>query len=204
MEDNPVQRPWNPLTPEEVMGLFVGASFQWWIAGGYAIELAVGYPFREHEDIDILVLRRDLSEVRAFLGHWDCWVADPPGTLRPWQVGEHLPITAHDIWCRKSHDDDWRFQLMADESSGERWQSRRDSRISLPINQVGIQTSSGIPYLLPEIQLFYKAKSSRSKDLLDLRTALPKLSSPARTWLTLSLTTTYGWGHDSWLQELGG
>ena len=39
-------------------GLF--ADVPWWcVAGGHAVELAVGRPLRPHSDIDVLLLRRD-------------------------------------------------------------------------------------------------------------------------------------------------
>jgi hypothetical protein len=39
--------------------MFSGLESRWWVAGGFAIELAVGHPFRSHGDIDVLLLRRD-------------------------------------------------------------------------------------------------------------------------------------------------
>ncbi|MFF9097395.1 nucleotidyltransferase domain-containing protein [Streptomyces sp. NPDC014802] len=32
--------------------MFAGADFPWWIAGGYAIELAVGRELRPHGDLE--------------------------------------------------------------------------------------------------------------------------------------------------------
>ncbi|WP_232836957.1 nucleotidyltransferase domain-containing protein [Lentzea terrae] len=58
--------PWDPLRPAEVAGLFTGV--QWWVAGGYAIELAVGRPLRPHSDIDVLLLRRDQLAVQRVGG----------------------------------------------------------------------------------------------------------------------------------------
>ncbi|MET9343391.1 hypothetical protein [Nonomuraea sp. NPDC003804] len=78
---------WEPAPLEEVVALFGASTVPWWVSGGYAIELAVGRPFREHGDVDVSVLRRDHLAVRRLLAGWDCHVADPPGTLRPWPVG---------------------------------------------------------------------------------------------------------------------
>lgn len=74
----------------EVRALFSALRAPWWIAGGHAIELAVGHRFREHGDIDVLLLRRDQLAVQQALSAWELWAADPPGTLRPWQPGEFL------------------------------------------------------------------------------------------------------------------
>ena len=72
----------------------------WWVAGGYAIELAAGQSIRGHGDIDVMMLRRDQLHVQQALRDWEWWAADPPGTLRPWIPREHLRAGVHDIWCR--------------------------------------------------------------------------------------------------------
>ncbi|MEU6773922.1 hypothetical protein [Streptomyces sp. NPDC046759] len=41
---------WVPEHPEEVAAVFAKADFPWWIAGGYAIELAVGRELRPHDE----------------------------------------------------------------------------------------------------------------------------------------------------------
>lgn len=88
--------PWEPAALSEVAALFSTARIPWWIAGGHAIELAVGHRFREHDDIDVLLLRRDQPAVQEVLSTWEWWAADPPGTLRPWQAGAALPVLNDD------------------------------------------------------------------------------------------------------------
>lgn len=178
-----LDHPWDPLTPAEVAELFADIGVPWWIAGGYAIELAVGRPVRDHSDVDVLLLRRDQRAVHRALAGWECWAADPPGSLRPWLPGEFLPFGVHDIWCRPSTDDPWRLQLMFDESEGDEWISRRDPIVRLPIAALGRVSADGIPYLAPEIQLFYKSWAPRPKDLVDFDAALPLLSAAQRAWL---------------------
>ena len=115
------EKPWSPLTVSDVADLFSTASFPWWIAGGYAIELAVGEPIRRHSDIDVSVLREDHLQARDLLSNWDCWVADPPGALRYWPLGSALDSNVHDFWCRESSNDDWRLQVMLDEAANGNW-----------------------------------------------------------------------------------
>ena len=194
------ERPWQPLTIDAVMHLFRDAPFPWWVAGGQAIELAVGEPIRSHDDVDVLILRRDHLAARELLAEWDCWVADPPGTLRSWPVGETLQEASHDIWCRETPEAPWRFQLMLDESDegGTHWRSRRDPRITRPVADIGHRTGAGVPYLRPEIQLFYKAKGRRPKDEIDFSAALPLLGMAERGWLQDAITLTSGVEHP-WL-----
>ncbi|KAB1977939.1 nucleotidyltransferase domain-containing protein [Streptomyces triticiradicis] len=165
--------------------VFAKADFPWWIAGGYAIELAVGRELRAHGDLDVLVLRRDQALVHELLADWDLHVADPPGQgeLRPWRPGEVLRPPLHDIWCRRTSKAPWSVQLMLDEAEGTQWVSRRTPEIRLPINRLGRTSEAGIPYLVPEVQLFYKAKATRDKDETDFEAVLPLLDAPARAWL---------------------
>ncbi|MFG2716890.1 nucleotidyltransferase domain-containing protein [Streptomyces sp. NPDC048416] len=165
--------------------MFAKGDFPWWIAGGYAIELAVGRELRPHGDLDVLVLRRDQVLVHELLANWEVYVADPPGQgeLRPWRPGEFLQPPLHDIWCRRTSEAPWSLQLMLDEAEGTQWVSRRTSEIRLPIDQLGHTSAAGIPYLAPKVQLFYKAKATRDKDETDFEAVLPLLDAPARAWL---------------------
>jgi hypothetical protein len=174
------------------MALFSAVRVPWWIAGGYAIELAVGRVIRTHTDIDVLVLRRDQMAVQHALPGWEWWAADPPGVLRPWRPGERLPSGVHDIWCRPRADQPWRIQVMLDESGGEEWFSRRNSRLRRPISSLGRSSAAGVPYLTPEVQLCYKAKARRAKDEVDLAAALPLLDAGQRHWLRQAIVDTYG------------
>jgi hypothetical protein len=97
----PIETPWGPwehASLAEVTSLLSRLQCPWWIAGGYAIELAVGHPVREHGDIDVMMLRRDQLALQHILPGWQWWAADPPGTLRPWNHEELLPAGIHDIW----------------------------------------------------------------------------------------------------------
>ncbi|MDN3240788.1 nucleotidyltransferase domain-containing protein [Glycomyces tritici] len=183
---------WEPASPNEVRELMAAVDAPWWIAGGYAIEFAVGEPFREHADIDILLLRRDQLAAQQALPGWEWWAADPPGVLRPWAVGEILPARVHDVWCRPSADAPWRLQFMLDESDGEDWVSRHHPRIRRPLKDIGFVNADGIPYLAPEIQLMYKANGARPKDELDFAAMLPKLEAPQRRWLREAMALAYG------------
>ncbi|MGW5365735.1 nucleotidyltransferase domain-containing protein [Actinopolymorpha pittospori] len=181
---------WEPMSVAEATALFGRLTTPWWIAGGYAIELFVGSPFRPHDDIDVLLLRRDQQKVHEVLASWDIQAADPPGTLRPWPADEWLPAEVHDIWCREHPNGPWRIQVMLDEADGDEWTSRRDSRIRRPIRSLGLHATDGTPYLTPEVQLFYKAKGQRPKDEVDFATAVPLLDPKALRWLDEALAVT--------------
>lgn len=191
---------WDPASPAEVAALFSRIRAPWWIAGGYAIEFAVGHAFRNHGDVDVLILRRDQLAVQEVLPSWEWWAADPPGTLRPWRPGELLPPGVDDVWCRPSASAPWRIQVMFDEIEGDSWVSRRDPAVRRAVTELGAVTADGIPYLAPEVQLFVKARLPRPKDELDFLAALPVLTPAQRQWLTNALRQTYG--SHAWLDRL--
>jgi hypothetical protein len=184
--------PWEPAQPAQAAEIFSAMACPWWIAGGYAIELAVGRPVRDHGDIDVMVLRRDQLHIQQALHGWEWWAADPPGTLRPWRPGERLRAGIHDIWCRPDPRQPWRIQVMIDESGDGDWISRRDPGIRRPLASIGRTSSNGIPYLAPEIQLFYKAANPRPKDETDFTAVLPFLAEAQRQWLSNALARTFG------------
>ncbi|MDQ1023973.1 hypothetical protein QF035_001555 [Streptomyces umbrinus] len=102
------------------------------------------------------------------------------------------PESVHDIWCRPGPGEPWRIQIMLDESHGQEWVSRRDPRVRRPLDKLGLISTDGIPYLAPEVQLFYKAKEPRPKDETDLAAALPVLTDDQRQWLVHAITQAYG------------
>jgi hypothetical protein len=198
-----VDGPWEPLSPTSVNELLRGSSEAvWWLAGGYALEMFAGHSWRTHDDIDVLLMRCDQQAIHEWLPDWQVYAAHPPGQLRRWESGDRLPPTVHDVWCRESADRPWRIQFMVDESETGRWISRRNHQVSRPVDSLGLTSDFGIPYLAPEIQLFYKAKATRPKDELDFRVVTPLLDEFQRDWLARALTATHP-GHP-WISRLIG
>ncbi len=72
------------------------------------------------------------------------------------------------------------------------WQFRRAPTITRPIEEIVRRTAEGIPFLVPEIQLAFKAKHQRPKDEQDFNAALPHLSLAQRDWLRMALEAAYG------------
>ncbi|MFB9908094.1 amino acid transporter [Allokutzneria oryzae] len=192
---------WAAASPAEVAARFADFDGPWWIAGGWAIEMAVatqstvdvtggrlGAPgpapsIRAHDDIDVLVLREHHVAAHDVLAGWELWAADPPGTLRPWSAGERLPSAVHDVWCRPGRDEPWRIQIMIDESAGDEWISRRDDRVRRAVTEIGSLTADGVPFLVPEVQLYYKARDRRPKDDQDFDAVVSHLTPGQRSWL---------------------
>jgi hypothetical protein len=183
---------WQPLSVIEVTALFADAPFTWGIAGGHALELFIREPIRDHDDIDVVVFRDEQRDVRRWLTGWQLYAADPPGSLRPWQKDEFLPVGVHDIWGHRLDADTWQLQLMLIEVEGGEWVSRRDPAIR-GLRAGLIETHSGVPCIRPEVQLIYKARNPRPKDQVDFDACLPHLSAEQRRWLAAHLPEGHEW-----------
>lgn len=196
---------WQPWNPHEVATFFASLPVPWWVAGGWAIDLFLGRQTRAHEDMDVLILRRDQQAVRALFGAWDVQAALPPPRdeawpFRLWRPGEVLDETIQDIWCRPDATRPWAIQLMIADTRDEQWHFRRLPAITRSVATVGDRTSEGIPYLVPEIQLLYKARGLRPKDEMDFRHTLPVLNWERRAWLRDALLQAHP--DHPWLDQL--
>lgn len=180
---------WQPLTPPEAQALFAGAPFRWWLAGGWAIELAGGPP-RAHGDTDVVVLFDDLDAIRAHLAGYHLWEAHD-GSLRPLLSGEDLRDEREQLWVRRDATQPWLVDLLLTPSATGRWLFKRDHRISLPLDDLGATTEDGVPYLRPEVVLLHKARATRDKDDADFDAILPRLDTAARTWLDHALALVH-------------
>lgn len=186
-ESDELYGPWEAYGVDRVVEIMSGLTRPWWIAGGWAIEFYLGGPQRrEHDDVDVLVLRDNASAVQRDLAEWDLHLASREDGVRPWEPGVAVPHDVGDIWVRELDGGPWRFQLMLNPSAEEDWVFKRDRDIRLPLADIGKRTVGGIPYLRPEIQLLHKATGSlgiREKDEADFHAVLPVLDADARQWL---------------------
>ncbi len=190
LEDGIDLKRWRPLSVRQTAELMIGLEVEWWIAGGWAIDLFLDRTTRDHADTDVLVLRRD--QVRVCLNFlnagWDLWAVDRPDHLRPLKRDETVPSSVNDIWCRPDRRSAWALQLMLGESEGKSWIYRRDREVSLPLSEVGLHTPDAVPYVAPQIELLFKSRSPRPRDEADFTLAMTELSPPARRWLALAIT----------------
>lgn len=202
--DEELYGPWDPYSPDRVVEIMSVVTRPWWIAGGWAIEFHLGGPQRrEHEDVDVLVLRDDAPAVQRELNEWELHLASGEQGVRTWEPGAVLPPDVGDIWIREPGDGPWRFQLMLNPSDGKDWICKRDHDLRVPLAEIGLRTQSGVPYLRPEIQLFHKGTGSlgiREKDEQDFRAALPVLDAERVRWLREALRRVRP--DHPWLDEL--
>jgi hypothetical protein len=185
--------PWEPLEVEQIVGLFVGAPFRWWIAGGKALELHAGTSWRPHEDSDVGICRADAVAAYQLLAGkgYHPFVA-AGGRLTPW-AGRPLAAAAdaheNNVWVRQELSGPWVLDL----TIGDGNQSTCDPSVRRPWTAAVLSTPDGVPYLAPEIQLLFKSKGLRDKDNEDARLVIPLLDENRRAWLRAALPASHPW-----------
>ena len=189
--------PWDAWHPREIAIRLAGVDVPWCVAAGWALDLFRGETTREHEDLEIAVPIGRFDEIRAALPELDF---DVVGSGRRWPVDSEAFGVMVQTWGREPETGVYRIDVFREPHDGDSWLCRRDERIRRPYDEVIATTSDGIPYLVPEIVLLFKAKHDRPKDHADFRGALPLLSDDHRAWLADGLARVHP-GHD-WLERL--
>lgn len=176
-------------------------ELHFWVSGGWAIDLHLGHQTREHADLDISILRRDVPRLKEVFGDWEIFQTHAPG-LRYWNGTDSLDSVPN-VWIREGRDSPWTVEVMFQESEGTRWLYRRNQSVCRAIAEIGKVSADGIPYLRPAVQLLFKGGGSsyRDKDVQDLKSVLPTLSLEEKQWLLESLRTEFPGGHD-WIRML--
>ena len=156
-----------------VCSLLSRLTVPYWIAGGWAIDLAVGRVTRDHADVDIMLLERDKQA-----------------------LGDDLPedevqITGRDKEPRRLtlHSKNLLLptEVFLAEADGTFWVHRRGAyRVRRPLADI-TRHRDGVPFLAPEVVLLFKARSKADKDQHDVETALPVLDAGQRAWLQETL-----------------
>jgi hypothetical protein len=171
---------WEAWQPHELAPRLRDVGVPWAVAAGWAIELHVGGAPRAHEDLEIAIARSDFPAVRATLAELE-WFGVGDGRVTPI---DEAADDLHQTWGldRRSHV--WRLDVFREPWEGDTWVCRRDPSLRRPVGDVIEHTRDGIPYLVPEIVLLFKARhAGRERDRADLARALPLLTPDQRRWL---------------------
>jgi hypothetical protein len=190
---------WQAWTPADAARELTGVDAPWCVVGGWAIDLFVGRTTREHEDLEIAVLRTDFARVRRALHAYRLHVAGE-GEVRPLPDDEEPPADRYQNWVLDPAAQAWRMDVMLEPGDDDVWMFRRDPEIRAPRSAMVDRTADGIPFLRPQGTLLFKAKAARPKDEHDLAACLPLMDAPARAWLAKALGQAHP-GHP-WLDAL--
>ena len=192
--------PWLSWTPAQAVELLAGWDHPWWVVGGQAIDAFTGTR-REHEDLDLGIMRAHVPLLQAHLGEeWHCWAVGS-GTFRPLRPGDaELPEWSDQCRLRRHAWSPWVLDVITNPDVDGDWVFRRDREVVLPLDEV-LWERDGIRYQQPQIVLAFKALAHRDKDTGDLERAWPLMDEAQRVWLRSTVARLYP-GH-SWLRLLG-
>lgn len=156
----------------------------WLVVGGWAVDLFIGQPTREHDDVDIGLARHDQGAARRLLPGWLYEKVVPRGTelaREPWSDEEWLELPVHEIHAHSPAGGHVEFLLL--ERRGDEWVYRRDPRVTLAWDLLSFESRLGVAVLAPEVVLLFKATGRRARDQADFDALLPRLADRQRAWL---------------------
>ncbi|MFE6049223.1 nucleotidyltransferase domain-containing protein [Kitasatospora sp. NPDC056446] len=184
--------------PEQLATRLDGISTTWCVAAGWALDLFRGEQSRPHGDLEIAVPAAGFPEIRD---RFPEYVFDAVGSGRVWPgVGTETLAATHQTWLRDPASGQFLFDVFREPHDGGTWICRRDESLRLSYDTIIERTADGIPYLVPELVLLFKAKATRPKDQADFDGVLPLLNQARRDVLSGWLQRVHP-GH-SWLAEL--
>lgn len=186
--------------PEHVAERLDGVGTPWCIAAGWALDLFRGEESRPHGDLEIAVPAAEFPEIRD---RFPEYVFDAVGSGRVWPgAGAEVLAATHQTWLRDPASGQFLFDVFREPHEGGTWICRRDEKLRLPYDAIIERTPAGVPYLVPELVLLFKAKALRPKDQADFEGVLPLLGRSRRDALSGWLELIHP-GHP-WLAELAG
>ncbi len=197
--DGPGLEAWQPWTPEEAARILTKLDAPWSVVGGWAIDLFLGRVTREHEDLEIALPRTSFAAARKHLANYALHAVGT-GQVRRLNTGDPFPDELHQCWVLDEAAGKWRMDVMSEPGDVLIWKCRRDERINAPRDWMIGRTPEGIPFLIPEAVLLFKAKYVRPKDEADFASCLPEMTVPAKDWLRNALERVHP-GH-AWLGRL--
>nr|WP_298095689.1 amino acid transporter [uncultured Shinella sp.] len=190
---------WCAWHPQELARRLSGIERPWCVVGGWALDLWHGVETRVHDDLEFTILRADFDHFRAALpGMRFHAVGD--GQVEALGEREIPPGEIAQVWCEDIAARCWRVDMMLEDGTPKTWVYKRDPAVRRPRGEMVRMTAEGIPYLVPEAILLFKAKYRRDKDEADFTQALPKLDARQRHWLKARIAETHP-GH-GWLRDL--
>ena len=179
----------------------------WWIGGGWALDVWAGGSSREHEDIEICVLREAQDAIHAHCRGWDNYL---PGGATWIQTSNETRLAFPDFMLHLRETPNARtfagmpptFEFLLNDVVDGEWLFLPDPRIRLPFERVMVRSTLGPMVTTPEIVLFTKAYwGHRPKDNHDFERVRGLLSADQRSWLAQHIRERRP--DDPWLAHLG-
>ena len=180
----------------DVIGILRCLECPWFVVGGWAISLFVGYQFRPHSDVDMGIFRIDQLTLRKFLSDWQVYKVSH-GQFTVWRQNEFLVPPVFEIQATSPNR---RVEFLLHDICQEKWTFRRNAAVTLPARQLCRKAQPGLNFVCPEVALLFKAQNPSETDSLDFQMARGALSRSQKEWLAEAIERCYP-GHD-WIQML--
>ncbi|MER5769816.1 nucleotidyltransferase domain-containing protein [Streptomyces sp. NPDC001985] len=185
-------------TPAEVARRLAGIGTPWYVAAGWALDLFRGERTRAHGDIEIAIPAASFPGVRR---RFPGYVFDAAGGGRIWEnAGAEALAAVRQTWLRDPATGDYLLDVFREPHDGDTWICGRDETVRFPYGDIIHRSPDGIPYLIPELVLLFKAKHTRPKDQADFAATVPHLTAAQRATLAGLLARVHP-GHP-WLSDL--
>ncbi len=175
----PDENAWDAWSPEQLAVKLGDVHADWYIAGGWALDLWHGAQRREHEDLEFATTPRDAPRIASFLKELTFFEVKK-GQLRKYDLDRPVDTETWQVWGADVQEARWRVDMMMDRGTPTMWSYKRHPELQQPRNQAIQTTAEGIRYLAPANVLLFKAKYCRPKDEDDFEAALPKLTTQDR------------------------
>ncbi|RAI82270.1 hypothetical protein BFS35_000885 [Macrococcoides goetzii] len=172
---------WELLGIASLKQIMCDADFDWYLAGGIALDEFLGRKTRDHEDMDILVNFKYLERILDFFKNYKIY------TARNGSLSFSLFNEVHStdsLWIAKDDEESFIIQILFFEEEAEHWIYKRDDAVRKRVEEIYF-VKNDMKIIQPEIQLLYKLDSSdvREKDLYDYQNVFPVLEERQRAWL---------------------
>jgi hypothetical protein len=164
---------------------------------------------RAHEDIEVGIFRDHQEALRLHLRNWSLFKSARPGAWDPWEEGELLELPIHQVLARAPGSgpppEPWEpqadeLQFFLNDAEAGVWLCRRDPRVTLPVDELVVESQSAVPVVVPEVQLLYEAKHHLDKNEHDFDAVAPRLTAAQRGWLRGALEIVHP--DDPWVARL--
>lgn len=185
----------------------------WSLCGGWAVDAWLGRQTRDHVDVDISVFQVDQRALFDHLAGWQLIAHDPNvagDTTEPWNrrrldLPAHIHVTAKEASVDPTSGQAagvFNLDVQLNERAGRHWIFSREPHITLPLRK-SVRSVYGLPTLVPEVLLFYKAKGwgLRPHDEFDFLALHPHLTESQRCWLAEAISLIHP-DHHPWLTQL--
>lgn len=162
----PDDEAWEAWSPDELRQRLREATLPWYLAGGWALDVWHGRQTRPHEDLEFVVLRKDVDRFRVILHDLDFFTVKD-GAIEYLPPSTNLPNDVWQLWGADRQRGCWRVDMMLEPGTLDLWIYKRDRTLRMARSDAVRVGQAGIPYLAPIIVMLFKAKYLREKDRKD-------------------------------------